>query len=335
MLSVGVPWTNCYGAARSLIALGPLLTLIFTQGSDLVFLTSGDPTADGRCTGAKQMLLFCLSGADQNLEVKRWAAAAVLCAVVSGWRPRFTCVPHAYVAHSFFYGLSGAEGGDQVASILALLLVPVCLTDCRKWHWLPFDDEPDGQDTTTFGQLWQSVATIAIVLVKLQLSWLYIQAGISKLSNEAWVSGTAMYYWTRNVNFGAPGWEEPVVHWATSQAIVSAAMTWIPIALEVSIGISLLLPKCARVPLLCAGIAFHMLIGLIIGLWSFAIIMCGCLVFLVSPAGVSLQIRRHPQALTQHSDLQLTRVTTSADPLSTPSKADDMVDNRRKIEKPG
>lgn len=296
VVSLGVPWTNCFGAARSLIALGPLLTLVFTRSADLFFSLAGDQPERGRCTGVGRVLLFCLDGGDQFLEAKRWVAVLVLATVVSGWRPRFSCLPHAYVAFSFFNDLSVPEGGDQIASILALLLVPLCLTDSRTWHWqrIHFSEKVANDASALAQQLSRCVAIVAIVVIKLQLSWLYIQAAISKLGNEAWVNGTAMYYWSRNANFGAPSWQEPFVYWLTSQPALVAAMTWIPIGIELSLGTCLLLPMRTRIPLLCAGMGLHLLIGVMIGLWSFAVIMMGCLVFLLSPTGLSLDIRRKP-----------------------------------------
>lgn len=298
-MRVPVPWTNCFGAARSLIALGPLLTLMCTRGSDLFFPLAGDSPGQAHCGGAGRVLLFCLDGGQQHLELKRWVAGTVLAMVVSGWRPRITCIPHAYVAYSYFWCLSAPEGGDQIASILALLLIPVCITDRRIWHWQSTKLEAVSDDRTghtrVLLQLSRSVAAIAVALVKLQISWLYVQAGISKLSSQDWVSGAAMYYWARNATFGAPSWQHPIVYWLTRQPVLVGAMTWVPIAIEISIGISLLLPYRARIPLLVAGLGFHFLIGLIVGLWSFAIIMWGCLLFLLSPAGLSLANRQKPR----------------------------------------
>jgi hypothetical protein len=101
-----------------------------------------------------------------------------------------------------------------------------------------------------------------------------------------------MYYWVRNKDFGVAHWLQPVAYWLTSQPIVVAAMTWIPLGIEVALGISLLLPLRARIPLLCAGVGLHFLIGVMTGLWSFSIVMWGCLVFLLSPAGFSFQLER-------------------------------------------
>ena len=290
LVDVGSPWTNCFGLARSLIAIGPLLTVLFTRGSDLVFpfTDATDPTP---CHGAGAVLLFCVGGEDFHPEAKRWLAAALFAAVVIGWRPRVTCLPHAYAAFSFFNGISTPEGGDQISSIVALLLIPVCLTDGRRWHWQPTNGDPEDPRCAPGGTA-AAVAVVGIALIKLQVSWLYLQAGISKLSHEAWDNGSAMYYWIRNVDFGAPNWQRGVVFWITERPIPEAVLTWLPIGIEVSLGISLLLPLRARIPLLCAGFLMHLLIGLLIGLWSFAIIMLGCLIFLLAPAG--LQLKRTP-----------------------------------------
>jgi antimicrobial peptide system SdpB family protein len=290
MIRAGVPWTNCFGAGRSLIALASLLTLLCTNSSALFFPMSVGP-ASGRCTGAGKLLLFCLGGGYDYLEVKRWSAIAVLIVVVSGWRPRTTCLPHAYVALSFFYGISTPEGGDQIAWIIAVLLIPLCLTDRRPWHWQFFEFQPDSP-ATPVTQISRCLAIIAVGLIKLQVSWLYLQAGLSKFGGQAWVSGAGMYYWVRNKDFGVAHWLQPVAYWLTSQPIVVAAMTWIPLGIEVALGISLLLPLRARIPLLCAGVGLHFLIGVMTGLWSFSIVMWGCLVFLLSPAGFSFQLER-------------------------------------------
>lgn len=296
VVHVGAPWTNCFGAARSLIALGPLLMLLCAKGSSLFYpMVGNDAPTNNRCTGAGKLLLFCLDGGYHELEVKRWVAVAVLTVVVVGWRPRITCLPHAYVALSLFYGLSTPEGGDQIASILALLLIPLCLTDSRTWHWRLLDLRPESEGTSA--QMAGCLATISVALIKLQVSVIYIQAGISKLGSQSWVTGAGMYYWVRNRDFGVADWQQPLVYWLTSQPVIVLAMTWIPICIEVSLGISLLLPLRARIPLLCAGVGLHFLIGLMTGLWSFSIIMWGCLLFLLSPAGLSVSHDR--KALSQ------------------------------------
>jgi hypothetical protein len=59
-----------------------------------------------------------LPGGERSPSVKQWVAIVVLVGVVSGWRPRVTCLPHAYVAISLFHDISAPEGGDQISSIV-------------------------------------------------------------------------------------------------------------------------------------------------------------------------------------------------------------------------
>jgi antimicrobial peptide system SdpB family protein len=133
--------------------------------------------------------------------------------------------------------------------------------------------------------MWGQVRTISaflgMALIKVQVSWLYLQSGIAKLGQTAWLDGTAMYYWARNGTFGAPTWSRDTVYWLTSQPIFEAGMSWGPIVIEVTAGISLILHYRLKQIILFAGIFLHLFIGLIIGLW----IMWGCPIFPLIPFG--------------------------------------------------
>ncbi|PZG39838.1 hypothetical protein C1I98_23110 [Spongiactinospora gelatinilytica] len=93
---------------------------------------------EGRvCTGVTDRIgLFCLvpptTGA---LTAAKPAAAVVLVWVAGGWRPRLSAIPHWWVCFSFSTSSNIIDGGDQVAAITSLLLIPICLTDGRRWHW--------------------------------------------------------------------------------------------------------------------------------------------------------------------------------------------------------
>jgi hypothetical protein len=251
-----IPWSDLYGLARSLLAAGPLLTLLFTSAPDLIFVVDAENSGN-RCSGLIGWGLFRLGGND-HLQVKQWIAIVLLVGVVSGWRPRVTCLPHAYVAIS-------------------------CLLDRRRWHWSSYN--PPDLMTTMWGQVRIIGAFLGMTLIKVQVSWLYLQSGISKLGQTVWLDGTAMYYWTRNGTFGAPTWSRDIVYRLTAQPIFGAGMTWGPIVIEIAEGISLFLHYRLRLAILCAGITLHLFIGLIIGLWSFSIVMWGCLLFLLIPFG--------------------------------------------------
>src|SRR5262249_26261690 len=116
------PFTNVYGVARSLLALSTALTLLFTR-PDVLFRPAAGIDAVPRCGGARSLSTFCVGA--PHLELVRWASVVVRLLVVLGYRPRVTGVLHAWVAFGLQASAITIEGGDQIAAILALLLVPV------------------------------------------------------------------------------------------------------------------------------------------------------------------------------------------------------------------
>jgi antimicrobial peptide system SdpB family protein len=267
--------------------------LLSTSITDLLFVVDAGGSRD-RCSGLAGLGLFCLGGND-HLQIKQWVAIVVLAGVVSGWRPRITCLPHAYVAFSLLHSIPSPQGGDRISSIVALMLVPVCLLDRRHWHWSSYNPP---RVATVRDQFCVISAFLSMALIKIQVSWLYFQSGIAKLGQPYWVDGTAMYYWSRHGRFGVPTWSRDTVYWLTSQPIFEAGMTWGPIAIEVAVGISLLLHNRLRQIILCAAISLHFFIGLLMGLWSFSIVMWGCLIFLLIPFGQLA--RTSPREMQQH-----------------------------------
>src|SRR5439155_8663926 len=82
------PWTNVYGVARTLIALGTLATLAFSHSTSIFRPAVGIDQVP-QCVGPARASLFCAFGHD-HLELARWVAVATLTVVAIGWRPRVT-----------------------------------------------------------------------------------------------------------------------------------------------------------------------------------------------------------------------------------------------------
>ncbi len=61
------------------------------------------------------------------------------------------------------------------------------------------------------------------------------------------------------------------------------AATWGTMVLEFCLALGLILPRRRWRPLLLAGLALHAGIGLLMGLWSFALAMAGALVLFLHP----------------------------------------------------
>ncbi|MFB4426945.1 sporulation-delaying protein SdpB family protein [Streptomyces sp. QL37] len=278
-----MPWTNVYGLARTLLALGTLGTLAFSSTGTLFrpVATQGDYPI---CTGPMRAGVFCLAP-ENGLTETRWLCVLVLLVVASGWRPRWTALPHAWVSFSLFSGIAIADGGDQVTVVLSSLLALAALGDPRRWHWqaLPEGEAPRRRRTVLMG-------ATGLVLARIQMSFLYFQSCVAKLPHAEWADGTAMWYWGHSLAFGAPGPLQPLVEPVLASAWGVALLTWIPLAIEIGLAASLLLAQHWRWRLFAAGIIFHLSIAAMMGLWSFALAMIGGLVVLCFPLGSQLRV---------------------------------------------
>ncbi|MEV4324008.1 sporulation-delaying protein SdpB family protein [Microbispora rosea] len=273
------PWGTVLGLARTLLALGTLGTLLATPASVLL-----SPLAGGVrppvCSGAGSLSLWCVLPSDRH-ELAKWVSIGVLAVVASGWRPTLTAIPHWWISWSFITSVTVQDGGDQVTAVLTLLLIPIALTDPRRWHWTPTAWR--GVSETR-----RLVAVTAFFLIRVQVMVIYLHAGIAKLGVPEWVDGTAIFYWFRNVAFGAPELLRPLLDAMTDVPLLVALITWGSIVLEVLIGVALFLPRRAQVVLLFSGLLFHDAISALMGLWSFDAAMTAALVLYLSPIGANL-----------------------------------------------
>ncbi len=273
------PWTNVYGLARTLLALATAATLMVTPMTALFHPLAGISGSPPYCHNAIQRAgFFCLLSAS-HIQWMRWGAVAVLLIVASGWRPRFTAIPHWWIAVSL--NASGAliEGGEQVVTGLTLLLLPVALTDPRKWHW-----DPPPPRTRTFGDdAGRTLASLAYLLVRLQVAIIYFHACVGKLAVDEWTDGTALYYWLLHPTFGAPGWLEPAVRAVVTNGTAVTLLTWTVIVVEYLLSAALFMRRDRWFIPLIAGFALHAGIILIHGLVSFGTIMFAALILYLRP----------------------------------------------------
>jgi antimicrobial peptide system SdpB family protein len=273
------PWTNVAGVARSVLAMGTLLTLL-TNSTHTLFPESTQLEAQAGSPLASISLFFLLQ---QHIEWARWLAIAGLLLVVSGWRPRYTGLIHWYIAFSFFASCTIIDGGDHLASVLSLLLVPICLADARKWHWLP--------SPSLSGDFRWSVALswVFVLLIRCQVGMVYLHAGVAKLGVKEWVEGTAAYYWTTHHYHGVASWLKPLVWQIMSSAWGVSLVTWGTMLLELVLFSALMMPSTDRRRkwLLMIGLGFHFSIVLMHGLISFFCSMAAALILFMQPADKS------------------------------------------------
>ncbi len=271
-------WTNVVGLARSVVASGTLLTLI-VNSSDMLFRPANQTMLDaaGDFLPVRLSLFGLLAPA--HLGLARAIAIAVLALVVSGWRPRFTGILHWYVAASFATSCIVIDGGDQIAAVLALLLVPVTLTDGRRWHW----DAPPAIGPGVGAQLAAFVSRLMLWTVRLQVAGIYFHASTAKLGVKEWRDGTACYYWFTNSTIGLSPtlerWAMPIL----SKSAGVVALTWGTLLLEVVLFGALFMERRWRRRLLPLGLAFHAAIIFIHGLVSFFGSMSAALILFLQP----------------------------------------------------
>jgi len=211
--------------------------------------------------------------ARNHLLLAKLLSIVVLVLVIVGWRPRLTALPHWWISYSFAASASIIDGGDQVASTLSLLLVPVALGDRRTWHW----DAPEK------GSYLACVAAeTGLLLIRVQVAVIYLFAAVLKFPTEEWANGTALYYWWTHPKFGAWG----PFRWLTDrigQTLLVVPITWGVLVLELSLALALLAPTRFRTRLLPIALFFHLGIAFIHGMPSFALTMSAALVLYLWP----------------------------------------------------
>ena len=88
------------------------------------------------------------------------------------------------------------NGGENVAQIACMLLIPVCLGDGRIWQWRRSSDP--------FPPTWRGVLYALLLTVRMQAAIIYTTAAIWKLAYPQWREGSALYDMAFNPNFGFP-----------------------------------------------------------------------------------------------------------------------------------
>jgi antimicrobial peptide system SdpB family protein len=265
------PWSNVYGVARSMLAVATMLTLLANPAEQLFHPLIVDDLGSFDRRAIDGLSLFLLGR--EHLVLAKVVAVIILLLAASGWRPRLTALPHWWVSYSFAASASVIDGGDLVAATLTLLLLPVALTDERRWQWRGIGD----------GSLATSVAAqTGLLLIRFQVSVIYLFAAVLKLRAEQWANGTALYYWWTHPKFGTWG----PLRWLTDlvgPTRLVVPLTWGVLVLELCLAFALLAPVRFRNRLLPVAVLFHLGIALLHGLPTFALTMSAALVLYLRP----------------------------------------------------
>ncbi|HST61141.1 MAG TPA: hypothetical protein VLK84_20735 [Longimicrobium sp.] len=313
------PWTNVYGLARSLLAMGTLLTLLAHDTHELLRPLGTSVSQVIRGVFLARFSLYALLP-ETYLEAGRWFSIAVLLLVISGWRPRVTGVLHWWVCASYSAAAVLVDGGDQVTAVLTLLLIPVTLTDGRTWHWSPVRAAasplsssssldgagvPGGGGETARAGVPRLIALSVMLVIRLQVSIIYFQSGVAKLDVPEWANGTALYYWFTHPVYGLSPWRERLFMPLLTSPLGVTLATWGVMAFEVLLFTALVMNRTWWKYLLPLGIAFHFGIIVVHGLVSFFFAMAGALVLYLRPWDEEFRFLRRRPAAESHSSAQV------------------------------
>jgi antimicrobial peptide system SdpB family protein len=272
--------TNVYGLARSCLAMGLLLTLLFND-SQLLF--TGFDNARSNGDNIPIILQAPLCFGYQHLGLAKCLSCVILSVTISGFYPRITGILQWWVSIGFMHSSLLIEGGDQITALLTFFLIPVTLTDPRKNHWqMP-------PTTFRFKNYSNILGNLIFLLISIQMSVIYFHSAIGKLQAREWIEGTAIYYWFNHNIYGASRPLIDVLSPFLNSPLVALG-SWGAILLEVILAGAVFMTPNRKKGLLIWAIGFHLSIAIIHGLISFFFAMAGGLILYLLPAYQPLKI---------------------------------------------
>ena len=172
---------NFLSTVRAVLALSSLTVLLFTPLEGIVPAFHLKKISDA-ASGIDFINIFLWF---DNLYIPYAISIIVLLSVLCGILPRFTALLHVIVSYSLFYSLHIVEGGDQINAILTFLILPVTLCDSRIFGW-------KNSDIIIKNKYLAYFIFVNMFVIMLQMSLLYLNAGIAKLFQDEWNNGTAV-----------------------------------------------------------------------------------------------------------------------------------------------
>jgi antimicrobial peptide system SdpB family protein len=271
--------TNSIGLARSILALGLFLTLLFNSNDVLFYLNSGAIEFQ-----INQYNFFSIYLLIQNTQIAKLISIVVLFFVIIGIYPRITCLLHFWVTYSFSSCVHIPDGGDQIATIISFLLIPVFLLNPNRWHW---------QINKTKSFYSNTVAFYSILLIKLQTIVIYFHSSVGKFPVVEWTEGSAIYYWFNDPVFGLNNSLKPFFDIIFKNSILTFYANWGVMFLELFIVLAVITSsKKIKKYALIMGLLFHFFIILVHGLFSFYFSMASLLILSLYSENIRFSYRK-------------------------------------------
>lgn len=278
------PYTNVIGISRSLLAFGTLITLLFNSESVLIHKTNNGAYLNPFINSNSYFYdinFFAIFGIE-NFIFSKIIAILILCIVISGYFIKISSILHWWISISFFMISSVIDGGDQITSILTLLLIPLCLTDTRVNHWLKIN---------AFSSPYNLMGIFSVYMIRLQMAVVYFHAAVGKFNVEEWANGTALYYWLNHSFFGSPDFIIPTINLILSNKWLNPLFTYSVLIFELLLFLALTASIKYRKRILIFGILFHLSIIFLHGIFSFFFAMVAGLIIYLYPTNETINLK--------------------------------------------
>ncbi len=185
----------------------------------------------------------------------------ILAAVATGLVPQVTGVLHFWAEFSLHNYMIIYNGGDDLAYILSMFLLPVCLTDPRLNTWRRKEIGPSQRNI---------VSNICLLFIWIQAMAMYTDASIAKMFKPQWQNGTAVYYYTSHYRLGAVDWLKSIEETFTLTPVVGF-FTWFVLAFELVLVAAVFYSSKWKRRLIIPAMIFHFLFLINFGLITFYI----------------------------------------------------------------
>ncbi|MDK4240210.1 hypothetical protein [Corynebacterium pseudodiphtheriticum] len=294
-------WHKTFAVSRLLLSIAQLSVFAFTQTHNLfppLILNNGEHKCEalGRAFSA-----YCLG----DMFNEKTGTIIIVCILLwfgSGLLPQISGFAFVWSTFSFAQTIHLPDGGDYVAQVISVFLAVLGLPHTRIWYWQKPDPRTIKAPLIYVHKLLRLMTVPAYILLKLQFSWIYLNAAIAKTAVEQWQDGTAFYYVVRQEFFGVSGAIGDFIIEVSKIPIVTLGITWGVIIIEIAIALSLFLPRRLGIISLIISTTLHLSIFLFIGLFSFALIMIGGMIG-ANANSVYAWLGRNSQHTTPQSDV--------------------------------
>ncbi|EGQ3991741.1 TPA: hypothetical protein I1641_001639 [Staphylococcus pseudintermedius] len=263
------PYTKTIAIVRTIIASSTLMTLIFNPTSILFKKVSGIENPPICDTYTKYTAFCILNNSHTNLTITKWFVVVALFFIILGYFPQILGILHFYIAYSIQNTMVTIDGGEQVTMVITFWLMLISLFDNRINHW----HKPNEHLSYN-----KAIGWALMIVLKVQIAYLYLNSAITKMKNREWLDGSAVYYYLNDNLYGIP---IPIYNFFTFvlETPLVSVVTWGTLIIQLLIFASILAQSKVKKIMFIIAITMHELFALFMGLVSFSLIMFAVLYF--------------------------------------------------------